>query len=79
MSESFNCKRTITELTEQKKFMLSTKINVQQLLMVSLPFLEKVIALVIHDYKRGKILHLDFPHRLHAQLRILQYLHLVHK
>src|SRR3954469_4648472 len=39
--------------------------------------LEEVIALVVDDDEGGKILHLDFAHRLHAELGILYRLDLL--
>src|SRR6202044_3599295 len=37
--------------------------------------LEEVVALVVDDEERGEVTHLDLPHRLHAQLGVLQDFH----
>jgi len=39
--------------------------------------LEEVLALVVHDHKGREVLHFDAPHGLHAQLGVLQHLHLL--
>ena len=36
-----------------------------------LPLLEEVVPLVVDDDKGGKVLHLDAPHGLHAELCVL--------
>ena len=37
---------------------------------------EEVVALVVDHDEGREVLHLDLPHRLHAQLRVLQHLDL---
>src|SRR5687767_5314519 len=37
---------------------------------------EEVVALVVDDDEGGEVLHLDPPHRLHAQLGVLEHLDL---
>src|SRR5262245_43189949 len=39
--------------------------------------LEEIIALVVDDDEGRKILHLDAPDRLHAELRVLEHLDLL--
>mmetsp|Transcript_61357 Transcript_61357/g.171322 ORF Transcript_61357/g.171322 Transcript_61357/m.171322 type:complete len:421 (-) Transcript_61357:724-1986(-) len=42
-----------------------------------LPFGEEVVAFVVHDNESREILDLDAPHRLHAELLVLDHLHLL--
>mmetsp|Transcript_47541 Transcript_47541/g.128272 ORF Transcript_47541/g.128272 Transcript_47541/m.128272 type:complete len:368 (-) Transcript_47541:832-1935(-) len=42
-----------------------------------LPFGEEVVAFVVHDNESREILDLDAPHRLHAELLVLDHFHLL--